>query len=127
MGETNKQQSPQDSGMIVEKDEKGRFVKGHKKIGGKQIGSRSFNTIFEEAIKEIAASKELKIDNPEQKLMVKAVIEALKGNHNFWKSLAEFRYGKPKESIDLTTGGESFKSTPEEREAINKVFKLDEK
>jgi len=30
------------------------------------------------------------------------------GNYNFWNKWMEFRYGKPKERVDLTTDGDSF-------------------
>ena len=102
-------QNPVNTGKTqgTQRDGKGRFVKGVSgNPTGPKPGYKQFDTIFEEAIREIAMSKDLKIDNPERKLMVRAVIEALKGNHNFWKSLAEFRYGKPKESFDLSSGGE---------------------
>ena len=75
-------------------------------LNGKPKGTKSFNTIFEEAIREIVKSKKLPIKDPEKELMIKGITEALKGNHNFWRSLAEFRYGKPKESLDLSSGGE---------------------
>lgn|SRR3990167_5520722 len=118
MGEINEQKSekvivPEKSG--IERGKVGyknppkeyQFKKGEvRNPYGRGKGIKNFDTIFEEAIREIAKTKDLKIDNPERKLMVRAVIEALKGNHNFWKSLAEFRYGKAKESIDLTSDGE---------------------
>ena len=96
--------NPDNTGEIREKvgykkpPKEHQFKKGNP---GKKPGTKNFDTIFDLAIKEIAASKELKIDDPEQKLMVKGIVEALKGNHNFWKSIAEWRYGKPKESIEL--------------------------
>jgi len=88
----------------VEKDEKGRFIKGHKKIGGIKKGDKhfDFNAMFEEAVSEMVKSGKINIKDPEKELMMKGIIEALKGNHNFWKSIAEWRYGKPKESIDIS-------------------------
>ena len=118
MGEINKQQSekditeqnPQSGGNLVERNEKGQWVRGHKKLGGDRTGTKNkkkiFDEMFDEAVKEIVDNKELKIDNPEKKMMVKGIIEALKGNPHFWKILAEYRYGKPKETLDLTSGGE---------------------
>ena len=114
MGKINTKESqeavnPANTGKTqeIQRDEKGRFPPGVSgNPSGPKPGYKQFDTIFDEAIKEIAESKDLRIDNPEKKLMIKAVIEALKGNHNFWKSLAEFRYGKPKEQLDLTSGGE---------------------
>ena len=103
-------ENPQSNGALVERNERGQFVKGHKKLGKDRTGTKNkkkvFDEIFEEAIEEIEQSKELKIDNAERKLMVKAIIEGLKGNPHFWKAIAEWRYGKPKESLDLTSGGE---------------------
>jgi transposase len=128
MGEINQQQSEK-AVISAEKQQKkvpGRpwpkGVSGNPK--GKPPGTKSFNTIFEEAIREIVDSGKLPtIKDPEKEMMIKGIIEGLKGNFPFWKSINEWRYGQPTKNIDLTTGGESFKSTPEEREAINRVFK----
>jgi len=101
MRETVNKENSQNRGKTEDRDEKGRFVKGRKKTGGTKPGSKHFDTIFEEAIREIVKSEKLPIKDPEKEMMIKGVIEALKGNFPFWKALAELRYGKPKESVEV--------------------------
>lgn len=85
--------------------------------GGKPIGSKSFSTLFDEAIKKIVKEKKLPITNPEVDLVVKAIVEALKGNYPFYRDIMDRKYGQPTKNIDMTTGGEPlFQPTPEERE-----------
>jgi len=94
---------PENTGkMQAKRDNKGKFIKGVSgNPAGKIPGTKNFDTIFEEAIREIVKSKKLPIKDPEKEMMIKAVVEALKGNFPFWKALAELRYGKPKESVEL--------------------------
>lgn len=100
------EQNPQNSGTIVERDEGGKFISGHKKIGGKQLGSKNFSTLFDEAVKKIVKEKKISISNPEIDLVVKAIIEALKGNYPYYRDIMDRRFGKPREQFDLASGGE---------------------
>ena len=94
---------PENTGEIqAKRDNKGRFIIGVSgNPEGKPIGAKNFDTIFEEAIREIVKNNKLPIKDPEKEMMIKAVVEALKGNFPFWKALAELRYGKPKESVEV--------------------------
>ena len=122
--ETNQQQSAQDSVKLVLHDKNGKFIKGHKKVGGKKIGSRSFSTLFDEAIKKIVKEKKLPITNPEVDLVVKAVVEALKGNYAYYRDIMDRKYGQPTKNIDLTTAGQSFiRPTEEEKAKALKALK----
>jgi len=84
---------------------------------GKEKGTKNFSTLFDEAIKKIIKEKKLPITNPEVDLVVKAIVEALKGNYVYYRDIMDRRYGQPTKPIDLATGGELlFQPTPEERE-----------
>jgi hypothetical protein len=90
---------------------------------GRPNGSKNFSTLFAIAIKKVAEKSEISLEDAEVELIITAYAEAKKGNYNYYKDIMDRKYGQPTKPIDITTGGESFKSTPEEREAINKVFK----
>lgn len=100
------EQKPQNRGEIVDRDGRGRFIKGRRKTGGKQLGSKHFGTIFDKAIKKIIREKMLNISNPEIDLVVRAIIEALKGNYPYYRDIMDRRFGRPKEQIDMASGGE---------------------
>ncbi len=82
------------------------FKKGFDERRNLKGRGKSFDTIFEEAIREIVKNKKLPIKDPEKEMMIKGIIEALKGNYQFWRALSEWRYGKPQEKVDFTSGGE---------------------
>ena len=75
---------------------------------GRPKGSLNFSTLFKKAIRKIAKEKKLNIKDPETQLVVKAIIEGLKGNYNYYKDIMDRRYGKAKESLDITTGSKPF-------------------
>jgi len=86
------------------------FQKGEdqrRNLNGKPIGTKSFSTIFDEAIKEIAKKRNITPSEAEKELIVKAYLEARDGNFNFFKDLMDRKYGRAKESLDLTSGGEA--------------------
>ena len=91
-----------------ERDEKGRFVDGWRGGPGHPPGQLNFNTIFEKAIKKIIEEQKFNIDDPEREMVVKAVIEALKGNYAYFRDLMDRKYGKALERTesDITSGGE---------------------
>ena|SRR3990167_2805261 len=79
----------------------GKFKKGNPG-GGKHKGIKSFNTLFNEAIRIIVREKRIPgLANPEIDLVIKAVIEGLKGNYPYFRDIMDRRFGKPKESIEL--------------------------
>ena len=94
---------PQNSESIVEsqRDETGKFLPGHEKLGGREKGSKNFDTIFEAAIRKIVEEKKINIDDPEREMVVKAVIEALKGNLGYYRDLMDRKYGKATENINV--------------------------
>lgn len=84
-----------------ERDEKGRFVEGWEGGPGRPLGRKNFDTLFEEAIAKIVKEKKLPIANPEMEIVVKAVVEALKGNYAYFRDIMDRRYGKPTQPIDM--------------------------
>jgi len=90
--------------MIIDKTaekQRGRpFKKGQSgNPAGRPKGSKNFDTLFEAAIKRIVKEKKLPIKDPEMELVVKAVVEALKGNYPFFRDIMDRRYGRPKQPI----------------------------
>lgn len=128
MGNINEQQSEKAEIAATNQQKKkvrGRpFPKGVSgNPNGKPVGTKSFSTLFDEAIKRIVKEKKLPIDDPEIEMATKAIVEALKGNFPFWRDLMDRRYGQAVKPVDLTTGGESFfRPTDEEREKANKAI-----
>lgn len=85
---------PQKGGDVVERDEKGRFVVGHTKLGGREVGSRNFVTDFDEAVQEIAEANKIKQSEARKILLKKAYAEAKNGNFPFYKDIMDRYYGK---------------------------------
>jgi len=77
---------------------------------GRPRGSKNYKTLFQEAY--IAIAKDLNIGKEPDTLMVellkKGIIQALKGNYNFYKDIMDRLYGKPGNQIEL-----SFQETKE--------------
>lgn len=71
---------------------------------GRPKGTKNFSTLFEQAIKKIVKEKKLPIKNPEVELVVKAIVEGLKGNYPYFRDLMDRKYGKPAQPIEH--GGE---------------------
>ena len=68
---------------------------------GKPKGLKSFDTLFEGAIKKIAKEKKINIDDPETQMVVRAVVEALQGNYAYFRDIMDRKYGKAVERIDM--------------------------
>ena len=96
---------PQISEELVERDETGKFLPGHEKLGGREKGTKNFDTIFEAAIRKIVEEKKINIDDPEREMVIKAVIEALKGNYAYFRDLMDRKYGKAFQSLGIEHKG----------------------
>lgn len=101
------EQSTSNGTSMVERDEKGRIVKGVLNPYGNK-GSKNFDTIFREAIIKLAKTDdEFKkvvgkdIDEIDRKLVKKAIIEAMKGNLGYHKDIYDRRGLKPTEELDV--------------------------
>jgi hypothetical protein len=109
MGNTNKQNSEKTELTAVKQQKKvpGRpFTKGVSgNPSGRPVGAKSFSTLFDQAIKEIAKEGNLKIGDPRIALVKKAIVEGLKGNYKYYRDIMDRDIGKPQEKVDLTSGG----------------------
>lgn len=105
--------------MQVKRDEKGRFKSGFSgNPNGKLPGTKNFDTLLDEAFEKIVSEKKIaNLTNPEVEMAVRAVIEALKGNFKYFEYLMNKRYGKPKESMDITSQDQSISPLPLEDDA----------
>ena len=86
-------------------------------LEGYEKGEKNFNTDFEEACNTdviIKALETLGVKDAKIALIVKAIIEALRGNFRPLEWLLNKKYGKPTEPIDITTKGESINPLPSE-------------
>lgn len=66
---------------------------------GKPLGTLSFKTIFEKAIKRIAKEKNLKKCDIETDLVIKAIAEARGGSYNYYRDIFDRLYGRPVQKI----------------------------
>ena len=73
---------------------------------GKPVGTESFKTIFEKALKRLADVNNKKPDELYEEIVSNALKSARSGDYRFYKDLLDRIYGKPKESMDITSGGE---------------------
>ena len=96
------EEMPTNNGEKTGKDpETGQFTEGNQFGEGRPKGSKNFDTIFEAAIRKIVEEKKINIDDPEREMVIKAVIEALKGNYAYFRDLMDRKYGKATENIDI--------------------------
>jgi hypothetical protein len=65
---------------------------------GRPKGSRDFSTMFEEAVKIIVKEQRIPVDNVEVELVVKGIVQAMRGNYSFWKDIMDRTYGSPNRS-----------------------------
>src|SRR3990167_5332149 len=65
-------------------------------LKGKPKGMKSFDTLFEEAIKIIVKEKKIPgLARPEIDLVIKGGIEGVKGNYPYFRDIMDRRYGRP--------------------------------
>ena len=101
-------EKPANTGIIQEipkklRDKEGKFIKGVSgNPNGKPKGAKSFDTLFEEAIKKIVKEKKISnLTDPETQMVVRAVVEALQGNYAYFRDIMDRKYGKAVEIIDM--------------------------
>lgn len=86
---------------IVERDDKGRVISGVLNPNGRPKGAKNFSTIFDEAIKEIADTNGIPVEQVEKDLLKMALKSAREGNYNYFKDLMDRRYGQARQKIDM--------------------------
>lgn len=101
------------------------FEKGYdsrRNLQGRPEGRRSFTTLFKEAIEKIAKERKLPIEDPEVELVVRAIVEALKGNYQYYKDIMDRLYGKPKETHEIYRNEDEIEAIKRIEGAIQKIL-----
>lgn len=84
----------------LKRDEKGRLVKGTPPGPGRPVGTRNFQTDFDEVVEEIAKANNITNSEARKILIKKAYSEAKDGNFQYYKDLVERVYGKVPDRLD---------------------------
>lgn len=71
-------------------------------LKGRPVGTRNWDTVYWQAIKRLAKKNSIKPDDLDLELVEKGIMEARKGNFNFWKEIKEANYGKVKEHVEYS-------------------------
>lgn len=94
------------SKKVVERNEKGQLKKGViLNPEGRPLGSKNFNTLMDETVKEIAKLNNISISEAWKILVKRAYSEGKDGNYQFYKDIMDRYYGKAVENMDITSGG----------------------
>ena len=80
------------------------FVKGDPRINreGRPVGTRNFQTDFDEVVEEIAKANNITNSEARKILIKKAYGEAKDGNFQYYKDITERVYGKVPDALDIT-------------------------
>ena len=103
--EKQEQKEPEKTGEKVARP--GTFKKGddpRRNLEGRPAGVKNFKTIFEEAVKKIAAEKEIDPDSVEVDLVIKAISGARGGDYRYYKDIFDRIYGMPQQPIEYSGG-----------------------
>lgn len=88
-----------------------QFKKGQSgNPNGRPKGSKNFDTIFDEALKRIAAANSKEPDEFDIDIVAKGLEMARKGDYKFWKDLLDRRFGKAMERHELSNPDGNLKS-----------------
>lgn len=92
-------EEPQNNGQKVERDARGRFLKGHQKLGGRKPGSISITTKIKQMLEEIPPGERMtRLEALARRIFIMAINE---GNEQMIKLLWNYVDGMPKESIEM--------------------------
>lgn len=89
---------------------------------GRPKGSKSFKTVFMEAVNQLAKENEMDPKSIEMGIVLKAVAQARKGEFNFYRDLMDRLYGKAKQSIEIDAIVNSNDLTEEQKEKLDKLL-----
>jgi hypothetical protein len=94
------------SSIKLERDENGRLLPGQPSLNpyGRPKGSLNFATKWQTFVEKVADS-EKNFDDVEQELLDVAFQKAKSGDYSFYRDIMDRVYGKPQQSMDLTTEG----------------------
>lgn len=74
---------------------------------GRAKGQRNYATIYREALERIGNAEGYTLEEIEDAMTVKAIQKAIKGDFFFYRDVHDRIHGKPKETIDLGSGGKT--------------------
>lgn len=74
---------------------------------GRLPGQRNFRTLYHIALTRIASAQGMSPEFVEEVMHAAAITKALKGDFFFFKDINDRIHGKPKDTIDLGSGGKT--------------------
>ena len=95
------EENTNNSGETVERNPDGTFKVGHKKLGGKELGTRNFATDFDEAVEEIAKDNNMTKSEARKLLLKVAYKNAKDGNYSFYKDIHDRLYGTAQNNVNI--------------------------
>jgi hypothetical protein len=96
----------------------GKFIKDNP---GKPLGTKNHDTEIQEAINKYAKLNGIPASEVELRMNMTMVKNILSDNYSYFKDWKDRKWGKPKESVDITTGGDKI-TTNAETAALIKDF-----
>ena len=91
--------NPHNSGDLVDKDHRGRFISGHKKIGGRKTGALNLSTQVRNALKKISVGNSISYEEAlVKKILHKAIVE---GDTRIIKLIWSYLDGSPPRTANL--------------------------
>ena len=100
---------------MVKRNANGQIEKGEiLNPAGRPIGTRNFQTDFDEVVEEIAKANNITNSEARKILIKKAYGEAKDGNFQYYKDIVERVYGKVPDALTITG------------EIVSKVISVDE-
>ncbi len=81
---------------------------------GKPLGTKSFSTLWDESIKDIAKLNNISKNEAEKVLIKTAWKQAKDGQFQFYKDIHDRLYGSATQPLDLTSGGKPIVFMPYE-------------
>ena len=88
---------------MVKRNANGQIEKGEiLNPAGRPVGTRNFQTDFDEVVEEIAKANNITNSEARKILIKKAYSEAKDGNFQYYKDLVERVYGKVPDALNVT-------------------------
>lgn len=90
------------------RDDRGKLLPGQKSLNptGRPKGKNSFKKRFFAVIDKVGEKNGITADEVEEQLILVGLKKAQGGNEKFWNSIFDRVYGKPHQTIDMTTDDE---------------------
>ena len=93
---------------------------------GRPKGAVNFATKWRNAIDKLAKTKGMTGDELELEILQTGLLKAQEGDFSFYRDTFDRVYGKPQQSVDVTTNGESVKPEPTKKEDTKAVGEFHE-